>query len=124
VGEALGLVNLRLLHVYLTYALVAGASSEPGDVSVYAVFRSRLIISIRILRFLLQPLVLRLGFFQNGGVGVGVFVLTRIDVNPTEAVNPGRRFPGYPRHEPSKVSRLERGRSNHLSFVRAGCPED
>jgi hypothetical protein len=44
VGEALGLVHLRLLRVYLIYALAAGASSEPGDVSVYAVFRSRLII--------------------------------------------------------------------------------
>src|SRR6266851_9791279 len=47
-GEALGLVNLRLLHVYLIYALAAGASSEPGDVSVYAVFRSRLIIPIHL----------------------------------------------------------------------------
>ena len=43
VGEALGLVHL-LLRVYLIYALAAGASSEPGDVSVYAVFHRRLII--------------------------------------------------------------------------------
>ncbi len=43
-GEALSLVHLRLLRVYLVYALSAGASSKPGDVSVYAVFRSRLII--------------------------------------------------------------------------------
>jgi len=43
-GEALGLVHLRLLLVYLVYALAAGACSVPGDVSVYAVFHSRLII--------------------------------------------------------------------------------
>ncbi len=43
-GEALSLVYLRLLRVYLVYALAAGAYSVPRDVSVYAVFRSRLII--------------------------------------------------------------------------------
>ena len=43
-GEALGLVHLRLLRIYLVYASSAGACSVPRDVSVYAVFRSRLII--------------------------------------------------------------------------------
>lgn len=43
-GEALGLVHLRLLLVYLVYARSAGACSVPWDVSVYAVFHIRIII--------------------------------------------------------------------------------
>jgi hypothetical protein len=43
-----GIRDVRTVAVerWLIYALAAGASSEPGDVSVYAVFRSRLIIPI------------------------------------------------------------------------------
>ena len=43
-GEALGLVHLRLLRVYLVYARSAGACSVPRDVSAYAVFHIRIII--------------------------------------------------------------------------------
>ena len=43
-GEALGLVHLRLLRVYLVYARSAGACPVPRDVSAYAVFHSRIII--------------------------------------------------------------------------------
>jgi len=43
-GEALGLVYLRLLLAYLVYALSAGACSVPRDVSVNAVFHIRIII--------------------------------------------------------------------------------
>lgn len=43
-GEALGLVHLRLLRVYLVYARAAGACSVPSDVAAYAVFHSRIVI--------------------------------------------------------------------------------